>query len=152
MSNKGSMNHIRLCVSDLPHSASFYSVLLGYMGYRLLETSDTVQGWAKTGPAGNLQWVIVSQTEQTSQIARYERGAPGLQHIALNAESRADVKGLAEALNNSGIQLLLDPQQFDYEKGYFAVFVKDPDGIVIEYVHTPINSPDAYRPDAAEAW
>ena len=152
MSNKGSMNHIRLCVSDLPQSASFYSVLLGYMGYRLLEKSDTVQGWAKTGPGGNLQWVIVSQTEPTSQTNHYERGSPGLQHIALNAESRADVESLAETLANYGIELLLQPQQFDYERGYFAVFVKDPDGIVIEYVHTPINSPDDYRPDAAAAW
>ena len=50
MTTKGSMNHIRLCVSELARSSGFYSTVLSYLGYQLMKKTDTVQGWARPGP------------------------------------------------------------------------------------------------------
>ena len=55
-------------------------------------------------------------------------------------------------MRNCGVGLFLAPQEFGYERGYFAAFVKDDDGIVIEYVHTPVNTLDNYRPESGGSW
>ena len=39
MTKLGSMNHLRLTVSDIPRAERFYSVVLGFLGYRLVERS-----------------------------------------------------------------------------------------------------------------
>lgn len=152
MSIQGSMNHVRLCVADLDRSAPFYSTVLRYMGFQLMEEAPALQGWAKQGPGHNLQWIIVSQSEAGFENYAYKRGAPGLQHIALNAPTRSDVEAFADHLRAAGIEPMLPPQEFDYECGYFATFVTDPDGIVFEYVHTPVNRLENYRPEDTGAW
>ena len=95
MTTKASMNHIRLCVSELARSSGFYSTVLSYLGYQLMEKTDTVQGWARPGPGRSLQWIIVSQAEPGHEDTTYDRGSPGLQHIAFNAESGSDVETFA---------------------------------------------------------
>jgi glyoxylase I family protein len=119
MSNRGSMNHIRLSVTDLQASSPFYAAVLRYLDYELLEKTDDLQGWARTGPGGNLQWMVLATAEDDTSIDRYERGAPGLQHLALNAESRDDVRGLAAHMANLGKSaVMLKPAEYDYEIGY----------------------------------
>jgi len=39
VSRIGSMNHIRLTVTDIAKARRFYDPLLGFMGYRLVEQS-----------------------------------------------------------------------------------------------------------------
>ena len=109
MTTKGSMNHIRLCVSELARSSGSYSTVLSYLGYQLMEKTDTVQGWSRPGPGRNLQWIIVSQAEPGHEDTTYDRGSPGLQHIAFNAESRSDVETFANHMRNCGVDLFLAP-------------------------------------------
>jgi catechol 2,3-dioxygenase-like lactoylglutathione lyase family enzyme len=65
----------------------------------------------------------------------HDRHAPGLHHIALHAESRADVDRLYRTLLEIGAEILDPPAEYpNYGPGYYAVFFLDPDGIKLEYV------------------
>jgi len=49
----GSMNHLRLTVTDIPRAEQFYDPLLGFMGYRLVEKSGIRLAWAAMTPGGS---------------------------------------------------------------------------------------------------
>jgi glyoxylase I family protein len=67
----------------------------------------------------------------------HDRNAPGLNHLAFNAESRADVARLHSVLREIGAQILDPPAEYPYFPGYFAVYFADPDGLKFEFVFWP---------------
>ncbi len=72
---------------------------------------------------------------------RHERYAPGLDHLAFHAESRADVDGLEAALVDAGYTVAEPAREYDYTPGYYAVAFDDPSGIRLEVVHEPAANP-----------
>jgi len=65
-----------------------------------------------------------------------------LHHLAWRAESRADVDALHQRLLEIGATVLdapADYPQYNKGRGYYAVFFTDPDGLKLEYVHTPVD-------------
>lgn len=132
----GSMNHLRLTVSDIPRAERFYTPLLGFLGYRLVERSPQRIAYAAPTPSGNLQWMIFSVVRQGSST-RHDRYSCGLHHLALNADTREEVNAFHELLKKNGVQVLDPPTDYDFEPGYYAVFFLDPDGMKLELVHVP---------------
>ena len=52
-----------------------------------------------------------------------------------------DVRGAYRALSEKGIQFVSEPVSFDLEWGIVhVVFMKDPDGFIIELVQSPIET------------
>jgi catechol 2,3-dioxygenase-like lactoylglutathione lyase family enzyme len=140
----GSMNHIRLTVTDIPRAEAFYGAILGFMSYRLVEKSDTRLAWTAMTPGGSLQWVIVSLADTGRADRPHDRYAPGLHHFAWNADSRDQVDRFHELLHRIGAAVLDPPAEYDYEPGYYAVFFLDPDGMKLELVHVPEEGSSAY--------
>jgi hypothetical protein len=93
----------------------------------------------------------ISLVQVTPDLAEvpYVRGAVGHHHhIAFNAESRQavdDCYALLLRLQHTGAKVIHPPQDYpQYSAGYYAVFFEDPDGLYLEFTHTP-NS-DKKRP------
>lgn len=63
--------------------------------------------------------------------------APGLHHLAFNADSAAQVDEFYKLLLKIGAKILAPPAEYDYAPGYYAVFFTDPDGIKLELAHIP---------------
>ncbi len=148
MRKTGSMNHLRLTVSDIPRAEAFYDPLLRFMGYELVEKDEVRLAWRMPSPAGNRQWLILSVAAEGSRHTGHDRYSPGLHHFAWNAENRQEVDRFHELLVERGVEVLDPPAEYGYEPGYYAVFFADPDGLKLELVHVP-DSPDHDRADLA---
>jgi glyoxylase I family protein len=140
----GSINHLRLTVSDIRHAERFYDPLLQFLGYRLVEKSAKRLAWAGWAGHGNLHWFIVSVANPEHVSTLHDRYAPGFHHLALNADSRDEVDGFHRLLISEGCRVLDPPAEYDYEPGYYAVFFADPDGLKLELVHVPALGSETY--------
>jgi predicted lactoylglutathione lyase len=61
----------------------------------------------------------------------------GLCEIAFAADSRRQVDELATEIERHGGRVTDAPSEYDYVRGYYAVFFTDPDGLKLEVVHLP---------------
>jgi catechol 2,3-dioxygenase-like lactoylglutathione lyase family enzyme len=140
----GSINHLRLSVSDIPRAQRFYEPVLRLLGMRLVERSATRLAWAGFAAHGLLHWFILSQARPGHRGAPHDRYAPGFHHLAFNADSRAQVDELYALLRREDAVILDPPREYDYEPGYYAVFFADPDGFKLELVHRAREHSEAY--------
>jgi glyoxylase I family protein len=135
---RGTLNHLRLTVSDIPRAEAFYAPILDHMGFTLAERSDTRIAWGMLTAAGDLQWTVVGLAQDRDGRPPHDRYAPGFHHVAWNAQSRQDVDDMHALLVDRGAEVLDPPAAYDYWcTGYYAVFFADPDGLKLEYVHIP---------------
>ncbi|SNQ45841.1 Glyoxalase family protein (fragment) [Frankia canadensis] len=57
-------------------------------------------------------------------------------HVAFRAPDRAAVAAVHEAAVRDGVEVLHAPREWpEYHPGYYAVFLRDPDGHNVEAVH-----------------
>lgn len=136
----GTINHLRLTVSDIARAKAFYDPLMRRLGYELLEESATRLAWASWAPHGSLQWFIMSGATPGSADKTHDRYAPGFHHLAWNVNSRAEVDEAYRALVQLGVPILDPPAEYDYEPGYYAFFFADPDGLKLEIMHVDVAS------------
>jgi glyoxylase I family protein len=144
MRRTGSMNHIRLTVTDILRAEGFYDPLLRFMGYRLVEKGTSRLAWAGMTPSGGLQWVILSLASEGGARRAHDRYSPGLHHFAWSADSRVEVDQFHTLLHDIGATVLDAPAEYPYEQGYYAVFFSDPDGMKLEFVHVPPSGSQEY--------
>jgi glyoxylase I family protein len=141
MAVRGSISHLDLNVSDPARSLPFYGLVLGYLGLRRVLVSEDRCIWEQSLPDGGA-WGIEVRVPLVSTEGRvHERYAPGIDHLAFHAESRADVDGLHAVLIEAGYEVVDPPAEYDYTPGYYAVAFDDPDGIRLEVVHEPSANP-----------
>jgi glyoxylase I family protein len=137
---RGSISHLALTASDLVRSTEFFDKVLGFMGYTRVEVREENQQLMKTrlnawaSPNGS---VTLRPAKGDSARKRHDRDAPGLNHIAFNADDRADVERMHSLLREMGAQILDPPAEYPYFREYFAVYFADPDGVKFEFVHWP---------------
>ncbi|MBV9644741.1 MAG: VOC family protein [Verrucomicrobia bacterium] len=132
----GSINHLRLTVTDIPTAERFYSPLMRFMGYELSGREKDRLAWVKRSGSG-VFWLILSAARRDREPARHDLLSPGFHHLAWNADDRDQVDELYRLLVESGATVLDAPAEYDYEPGYYAVFFTDPDGMKLEFVHVP---------------
>ena len=134
---RGWVHHIDLSVSDLGRSGPFYDAVLGFLGYHRGRTAATWIDWDMGAPHCASS---VGIRLATSDRAR-DRYSCGLHHLAWVAQSRDDVDRLHELLVAIGATVLDPPADYpQYREGYYALFFVDPDGLKLEFVHTPAPS------------
>lgn len=131
---KGDLSHVDLTITNPDASHAFYDKVLKYLGF--------VGGTPEGGNAGgwmNLKTgfnIALQLAKPEYKDVQHTRAAPGLHHLAFDADSREDVDGLYQLLLQMGATIL-DPPGVYYDGGYYAVFFADPDGLKLEYVHLP---------------
>ncbi len=130
----GAINHVALTVSNLDKSLKFYQPILTFLGYKNTENYPGVAIWESetTGSAVNL-WAA------KPEFASYDHKlyAPGLHHLAFNADSPAQIDRFYQLLLQIDAKILNPPAEYDYAPGYYAVFFTDPDGLKLELAHVP---------------
>ncbi len=127
----GAVHHIDLTVSDFRRSKEFYARVLPLMGFERLPKEVGAVAWR----GASIIAIQPARPEEKDRV--HSRYAPGLHHLALAAPSRAAVDALHAELVELGVAILDPPAEYPYSPGYYAVFFADPDGLKLEYVHSP---------------
>lgn len=127
------LGHVDLVCRDLPRSLAFYAAVFGPLG---LEEPHLVGGergeqihYLRFPAAGSGSLGLRQALEKQD----FELYAPGLHHLALAVESRADVDAAHAAALAAGAEVLHAPKEWpQYHPAYYATFFLDPDGFRIE--------------------
>jgi catechol 2,3-dioxygenase-like lactoylglutathione lyase family enzyme len=141
MAIRGFLSHLDLNVADVERSLPFYGLVFEYLGLERVASPPDRGVWGGTLPSGAWWGVEVRPPRERPPRRSDERYAPGIDHVALHAESRADVDGLSAALTGAGYEVADPPAEYDYTPGYDAIAFDDPDGIRIEVVYDPATNP-----------
>lgn len=112
------LDHIVILLSDLESSLPFYETLLPLIGFS--KTRDHV--------FGNKDEIYLDLKQATKPDYRYERYAPGLNHIGFTADDRDTLIVLQQAMAVAGFEV---PDIQEFPDGS-ALFLKDRDGMRIE--------------------
>lgn len=117
-------DHVQIKVSDYTKSRPFYEAVLDTLGYKVvLEFKDTV-GFG-TSPHDMFE-VAQADAERPLSVGT---------HIAFVAKSEDAVRAFYKTALELGAQDNGAPAVRDYEPGYFAAFVIDPNGHNLEAVY-----------------
>ncbi len=132
---RGEIHHIDLTVRVLEASLPFYAAILEFMGYRRAQGNE----WELAdGHRANSINLFAARGPNAGRA--HDRYTPGLHHLAFRAASRADVDRMHDRLLAIGATILDPPAdypRYNRGRGYYAVFFADPDGLKLEFVHTP---------------
>ena len=154
------VHHIELSVPNYESSIEFYDRMFGWLGYKSFWTLDIeyrstyyVAGWLPHFPHSYIG--IQPATEQADSNQAGRRYAPGLNHLALAARSKREIRHFHEEfLVPNGIEVIDPPAAYPhYAPGYYAVFFRDPPlGAVWELAFMPLipSPPDLW--DTWQAW
>jgi glyoxylase I family protein len=137
-------HHVDLVVSDIERSVRFYRTLLEPLGWRRLTSNDVGERGETIhylyGPGSALG---LRQAPEATRELPFDRYRIGLNHVAFEAAAENEVDRAAQRGAKLGATITDGPRAFpEYVSGYYAVFLRDPDGIKLEVVATP---PQAYR-------
>jgi catechol 2,3-dioxygenase-like lactoylglutathione lyase family enzyme len=122
------LDHIGLQVRDVEASLEFYLRAFAAIGMReamRFPYRDTITvGLA--GPDGvPVFWLGPPTGDETREL-----------HVAFRAADRAAVDAVHQAAVAAGTEVLHAPREWpEYHPGYYAVFLRDPDGHNVEAVH-----------------
>ena len=121
-------DHLSVGVSDLERAASFYDACLAPLGYvRLRQNARSVE-YGPEGYGAESPFAIVESGPDAKPPGR------GF-HLAFLAPSRGAVEHFhAAALSNGGVDEGSPGVRENYHPGYYAAFVRDPDGHRLEAV------------------
>jgi catechol 2,3-dioxygenase-like lactoylglutathione lyase family enzyme len=116
------IDHVGFEVSDLGRSSRFYDAVLYALGARRMLQNEHAVAYGTDSP---LVWVVV----------RGRAPAPGYGHVALRANGRAAVNAAYTAgLANGGSDDGQPGPRPQYGDGYYAAYMRDPDGLRVEVV------------------
>ena len=139
---RGMISHLDLNVADPAASIRFWSLLLEHLGYTRTRPRRSRPMRLVGQPAGRLG-VRDRGTPTRDRLIRdrHERSAPGIDHLAFQVDSRAEVDAVHQLLVDAGHDVADPPAGYDYSPGYYAVAFDDPNGIRLEVVHDPSTNP-----------
>ena len=123
------LDHVSINCADLPAAAAFYDAVLAPLGYsRLMDFGDAV-GYGADRPSF---WLATQGEGGPSSRPNREV------HVAFSAADAAAVRAFFEAAQRVGAEVLHEPAlHAEYHEGYYAAFIRDPDGNNVEAVtHT----------------
>ena len=121
------IDHLSLQCADLPASAAFYDAVLAPLGgVRMMDFGETIGYGVPPSPDF---WIGKHNTGDGFRES----------HIAFIAPSRDAVRAFFAAATGVRAEVLHEPKEWpEYHPGYYAAFVRDPDGNNVEAVcHTP---------------
>lgn len=123
----GQLHHVELYTEDLEASLPFWDWFLGVLGYEQKNDWPAGRSW-RNGPT----YLVLVQAESTDPT--FDRDAPGLNHLAFHAQSRAQVDELTAAVRARDDATILFEDQHPYAGGYYALYCEAPEAVKVEVV------------------
>jgi len=130
---KTRLHHVQFNVR--PENVGYYRELLEFLGWQTLHHDETTLGAG--APSGESLWFLGIANE-----AANDYDGCGMNHVAIGAESQAEVDQAAAYLRERDIPALFDTPrhrpEFTWEEGqtYYQVMFESPDRILFEVVYT----------------
>jgi catechol 2,3-dioxygenase-like lactoylglutathione lyase family enzyme len=119
------IDHISICVRNLDRAARFYEAVLATIEYKKLQVQPHSIGFGKT-----YSEFWINLRSDMPQLAADSGG-----HVALRARSSVAVDAFYAAALAAGATPDGAPgPRSEYSPGYYAAFIRDPDGNRIEVV------------------
>jgi catechol 2,3-dioxygenase-like lactoylglutathione lyase family enzyme len=121
------IDHLGVQVASVESSLSWYRRVFAPLGFREamrfpVDASFVVGLSTGQSPAF---WLVPCVGGETREL-----------HVAFAAPDRAAVDAVHAAALDAGAEVLHAPREWpEYHPGYYAVFVRDPDGHNVEAVH-----------------
>jgi len=123
------VHHVELWVADLASAEKTFGWLFGELGWREYQRWDRGVSWRH----GDSYVVVEDSPARTGD--RHERTAPGINHLALHAGSRADVDRITAAAPDHGWQLMFaDRHPHAGGPDHYAAYLENADGFEVELV------------------
>ena len=127
------LGHVDLVCRDVERSLAFYAAVFGPLGLGAPVVFEGERGEEihyLRFPARGSGSIGLRQAQSDQPFELY---APGLHHVALAVESRADVDAAHAAAAAAGARVLHEPQLWPrYHPDYYATYFLDPDGFRLE--------------------
>ena len=140
MQSRG-LHHLDLVVSDLERSKSFYSELLGTLGWSGVLDLKGERGESIWYLQAEDTWLGLREKQSDAHGVPYDRYAVGVHHVAFEASSREAVDRCWDWVLPQGTATESAPKEFPhYAPGCYAAFFFDPDGIKLEVVYEPTRA------------
>ncbi len=129
---KSKLSHIEFMIQ--PSNTGFYKELFGFLGWATLHEGDGVLGVGGTNDAS--VWFVPA-----TNAGKNDYDSPGVNHIAVGAESVSDVDAAGQYLRGKGVALLFEtprhrPEFSSPGETYYQVMFESPDRILFEFVYT----------------
>jgi catechol 2,3-dioxygenase-like lactoylglutathione lyase family enzyme len=116
------VDHVGITCADLEAAKRFYDAALGALGHRRVMDVGVAVGYGSESPDF---WLSSPEAEGPNRES----------HLAFTAADVASVHAFHAAATEHGATTLHEPRLWpEYHAGYFAVFVRDPDGNNVEAV------------------
>lgn len=128
------LHHVEVYVSDLVTSIAFWGWLLPQLGFEPYQEWDEGQSYKCVDT-----YLVFVQAEPAFLDQPHHRKRPGLNHIALWALSKDQVRQLPERLRERGVRVLYEDRASGEIEApsEWSVFFEDPDRIKVEVVAPP---------------
>lgn len=122
------IDHLGIQVADPEASAAFYTTVFAAIGLTERTKFPT--------PAGPVIGLADADGELPFWLSPNVGGGPAREdHISFRAASREQVDAVHAAAAQAEVEVLHAPREWpEYHPGYYAVFLRDPDGHNIEAV------------------
>lgn len=121
------IDHVGIQAADVERSVRFYLEVFAPLGFREAMRFDT--------PAGPVVGFAGRAGQPQFWLSPNERGEAREDHLAFAAGSRDEVDAVHAAAVAAGVEVLHAPREWpEYHEGYYAVFLRDPDGHNVEAV------------------
>jgi catechol 2,3-dioxygenase-like lactoylglutathione lyase family enzyme len=125
------VHHVELWVADLAAAEKTFGWLFTELGWHEYQRWDRGVSWRR-GPS----YVVVEDSPARTG-ERHERTAPGINHLALHAGTRADVDRITAAAPEHGWTLMFaDRHPHAGGQHHYAAYLENSDGFEVELVAT----------------
>jgi catechol 2,3-dioxygenase-like lactoylglutathione lyase family enzyme len=130
-SGMGKKGHIVVTVKDLEKSYSWYSEVLGFLGFKTVYRDEKQIYF---GAESFSMYVAIFQGNKEFDEDTFNRYRIGLHHIALAVEDKKTVDMFYEFLVEKKVTVTEMPKHYpEYDDEiYYAVFFNDPNGLRLE--------------------
>ena len=122
------LDHVALQVADVDAAATFYTRVFAPCGVREL--------MRYAGPGGAVVGLCGPDSYPRLWLGSLVDDGVRPVHVAVAAPTREAVDEVFSLARSAGAEVLHEPRIWpEYHPGYYAVFVRDPDGNNVEAVH-----------------